>query len=385
MSSFDPTGIDLDTLDEIFAKIIADIQSLQGDNVKSTQDGVMGGFLTIISEALADQNELVEQVVTSFQPSNAFGVFLSELVRFNGITRNEQSFSQVSLSITANTAGLTLNAGALVSDPNNAAALFQTDATIVVAPSATESVSASAVNPGPVEAVAGTLTKIETPTFGWASVTNLVDATSGFNEETDTELRARRDIAAARVAASGEAAIFTALFDIQDVTDVAVHSNRGTTTDVLGVPAGQVWAIVEDGALQDIGKVLSEHVAAGIGTFGAVDIIYPNPITGQDEPWKISRPTEKGTYIQLSLSKTADFPGDGEEQIQDSVIAYFDEVQKLGVRVGYFRVADAINEVPGHDIQSMKIGFTSPPLETGDLPVAINEKAVTDETRITFI
>lgn len=385
MSSFGPTGLTLDGLNEIFGKIIADVQALQGDNIKETQDGVLGGYTTILSEAIADQNELIEYVVVSFQPSNAFGVFLSELVRFNGITRNEQSFSQVQLQVTANTAGVTLPAGKTVSDPDNAAVLFQTDAEIVVAPSATESVSASAVNPGPIEAAPNTLTKIENPTFGWASVTNAAAATTGFNEETDTELRARRDIAAARVAASGEAAIFTALFDIQDVSDVAVHSNRGTVTDALGVPPGQVWSIVEDGAAQDIAQVLSEHVAAGIGTFGAVSTIYANPITGQDETWKYSRPTEKPTYITLELLKGADYPGDGDDQIKASVNAYFVEVQKLGVKVGYFRVADAVNEVEGHDIQSMLIGFTSPPTGTSDLTVAINEKAVTDDTRIVIV
>jgi len=382
MSSFTPQGITIDRLDDIFDKIIADLKSLWGDNTKSTPDSVIGGFVTIFAEATADQNELVEGVVSAFQPSKAAGVFLSELVRFNGIDRNENRFTSVSLDCTASSvSSASIPIDSIVEDPATGIQV-RTTGPVVVPAGTTVPVPAEAIDPGAIVIEANTLTKIVNAEFSWESVNNPAEGNTGQSEESDAALRVRRDVAAEKKASCGVNAMYTALFDLPDSTDVAVHDNKGSTVDSFGVPPGQVWPIVEGAAEADIIEQISEHLAGGIGSFGAILAIYNDPVTGNPEPINYSRPTLRNTWLILSLTRGPTYPGDGDDQITEKLIDYFLANQKLGVDVINSRLYSVVNEVPGHSINALYQGFSSSPAAETDLVVAINEKAITDATRI---
>jgi uncharacterized phage protein gp47/JayE len=153
MSTFDATGLTVDDFATVLAALIADLQTSFGDNIKTGPDSVFGLLANIIAEGVSDQNELIEQVANAFNPQTASGAALSILVQLNGITRNSDEFSTVTLSCTANTAGASIPAGSLVSDPTTGNQ-FATDALLVLAPSATSTVAATAVNSGVVTATA---------------------------------------------------------------------------------------------------------------------------------------------------------------------------------------------------------------------------------------
>jgi uncharacterized phage protein gp47/JayE len=399
MSSFTPDGIIVDRQVDVFDKLIADLKSLWGENIRTSADSVIGSLMTIISEAIADQNELVEAVVAAFQPSKAIGVFLSEIVRFNGIDRNESEFSTVSLDLTANTAGSTVPAGTVISDPLNPAVKFEVDNNTVVGPSATVSASATAVDAGPVAAAANTLTNIDNPIFGLASVTNPADAIEGANEEKDPDLRFRRDRAAEIKASGSDAAAYTALADLQNVTDVYVHSNRGSTVDQYGVGPGRRWCIIEGGNDADIAEAINVTLPGGIGTFGAVSFPYLEPVqnivldTDGSGGTGFSRPDEQITLINLTLNRGTQYPGDGDETLLANLKLYFEQVQKLGVPVEYFELLTPINGAPSlgypivldKAIVSLTIAVQGDPLGTADLPIAINQKAVTGDAYINIL
>lgn len=390
MSSFDPTGLTIDRLDDIFEKIIADLKSLWGENLKDTADSVIGGLTTIISEAIADQNELVESVVSAFQPGKATGVFLSELVRMNGIDRNENRFTTVILNCTADPAvPTTIPIDSIVKDPATDLQV-RTVAPITIPAGTTVPVSAEAIEEGALSIEIGTMTEIVTPVFGWASVTNSAVGETGQAEEKDPALRARRDIASQQKASAGVAAIFTSLFDIQEVTDVYVHDNKGTVSDSLGVPAGQVWSIVEGGLEADIIEQISLHTAGGIGTFGAIPAVYNDPVTGNPETINYSRPALKNTWLIVNLTRGTKYPGDGDTLISDALVAYFLANQKLGANVVNSDLYSVVNAAVNPNgikgvlsINAIYQGFTASPGSDADLAVAVNEKAITDGTRIT--
>lgn len=383
MSSFGPTGIVVDRQVDVFNALIADLQALWGENIKTTGDAIIGGLMTIWSEAIADQNESVEGVVAAFQPSKAIRTFLSELVRFNGIERNEAEFSTVSVTITANSAGSTVLAGSVISDPLDSAVKFIIDNTTVLAPSASQLVSATAQEDGPVVAAAGTLTKIDTPLLGWASVTNPADADEGLNEESDTALRARRDRAAEQKSSAGVAAIFTAVSDIQDAVDVIVHQNTGSSTDSFGVQPGAVWVIVRGGNDADIAQAISEHLSGGIGTFGTTSFAHPNiAVPGGIETINFSRPAFRDIFISITLNRGPSYPGDGDDQMQANLLTHFDDNQKLNIDVLRSRLYTPINLVLDQSVEDLFIGFTSSPTGEDDLPITVNEIAVTDNLKI---
>ncbi len=384
MSSFGPTGIIVDRQTDVFDALIADLQALWGDNIKTTGDSIIGSLMTIWSEAIANQNELVEATVAAFQPSKAIGVFLSELVRFNGIDRNEAEFSTVSVTITANAGGTTVLEDSVISDPDDSAVKFVIDNDTVLAPFASALVSATAQESGPVVAAATTLTKIDTPLFGWASVSNPSDAIVGQNEETDTALRARRDSASKQKSSAGVAAIFTAVGDIQDVVDVVVHENTGASVDSFGVPPGAFWVIVEGGDDADIAQAISEHRGAGTGTFGTVSFPHPNiAAPGGIETINFSRPVLRDVYLSLTLDKGSTYPGDGDELINAALVTYFGANQTLGKKVSQSQLYSPINTaVPDQSVDDLFLDFTASPTNEDDLILAINEKAVTATLKI---
>ena len=387
MSSFTPDGIIIDRLDDIFEKIIADLKSAWGDNTKSTPDSVVGSLVTIFSEAIADQNELIESVVAAFQPSKAVGVFLSELVRFNGIDRNENRFTQVVLDCTADPAvPTTIPIDSIVEDPTTGIQV-RTVAALTVPAGSTLPVTAEAIDEGAIVIEPNTMTKIVTAKFGWIAVTNPAAGDTGQSEESDPALRVRRDVASQKKASCGVAAMFTAVFDIIDVTDVAVNQNNGTTVDPFGAPPGSMWVIVEGGLEDDIKVAISEHVAGGISTFGAITTIYNNPVTGYAETIRYSRPTLRNTWLVVDMTKSTEYPGDGDDLVTQAIIDYFDQYQVLGADVVNSNLYSVVNTATGFtaSINAIYQGFAASPTSDADLLVAINEKAITDETRISVL
>lgn len=385
MSSFGPDGYTIDRLEDVFQALIADLKVFYGDNIKTDPKSNFGGLSTIWSEAVADQNELIEAVVSAHSPSKAAGIFLSELVAFNGITRNEAEFTTVPCNLTANAAGSTVPVDTVFSDPVTGGRV-SLDSEQVIAPSATELASCTALEPGPIEFEADTITKIETPVYGLESVNNPANAIPGRNEEKDTELRARRWQAATVTASTNDGAIYKAIADIQESTDVKVHSNKTPDVDSLGVPPGQIWSIVEGASDADIAKAIYDHTSAGIGWYGDVTEPYIDPDSLDSYDIKLSRPDYKNVWIIIGITKNSEYgeyPGDGDEQITQNLIDYFDEFQKLKIDVSQSRLITPVNLVRGHTIDYLKIGLTPSPTLEDDIPIIINEKAITDADKIT--
>lgn len=381
MSTFSSTGYTIDRYADILAALLADFKSAWGDNIKTDADSVFGQFARIWSETVSDVNESIEGIVAAYNPQTAEGAYLSALVLLNGIERREAEYSSVTLQCTANAAGATIPANSLVSDPA-IGEQFKTDSLLVVAPSASANVSATAVNAGPISAVAGTLTQIDSPVYGWESVTNPSGAVAGQDEETDTELRVRRQIAAERTGLNNVAAIYTAIANIDAVSQVTVYQNTGTVTDANGVPPTHVWAIVLGGADQDIAAAMFGTVAAGIGMYGDTPVVYADPITGASYTITFERPDDVAIYIDVNVTKDDDYPADGDDQIEAALVAHFED-QEIGEDVEYSRLYTPINSVAGHYVNTLKIGIAPAPSGTTNISIDADERAVTDVAKIT--
>jgi len=396
MSTFDSTGITLDSLSEIKEKLLEKFKESFGENIKTSDDSVFGQLAGIMSEVVADQNELIMQVAQMFNPQSASGKALSDLVLLNGITRNEAEYSTVSLKCTANSAGCTIPVGSLVSDPNNSSVIFETDLELVLGSGASDYVSATAIESGSIEAEIGTLTKIENPIYGWASVTNEASASIGEIEERDTPLRSRRKIASFKCGECSIAAIYTAVNDIQEVERLLIYENNTNLTDSNGVPPQHIWAIVKGGDDQDIAQALFENVSAGIGYYGSTEIDYNDPISGETYTIKFSRPTEKTVYIKILLEKNGFFPSDGDNTIKQNIVDFFNGEYTMpnGINHDGFSIGDNIittylytpvNAVEGHYVTGIYISFSPTPTLSANLEILPDEMGVASLTDIEIV
>lgn len=236
---------------------------------------------------------------------------------------------------------------------------------------------------GPLTQPINTITQIVTTRLGWDSVTNPVSAVPGRLRETDEELRVRfRNTKFERATGTVES-IYSALFSLADVTQVFIDENDTSVTNVNGTPGHSFLVLIEGGTSVEIAKAIFENRPGGILSFGntAVTVIdkygYPRTI-------RFSRPTLVPIYIEINLTEYSSFPTDGEDQIRNALIASID-AQSIGQDVIYSRLYTPINSVPGHEVDSLKIGITSPPTTTTNIVLAFDEIAQLLPENITFV
>jgi len=395
MSVFDDTGLTLDTYSEIKEALLDDLKASFGDNIKASDDSVFGMLASIVSELLSDLSEDIQKTKSAFDPNAASGSSLSNLVMLNGLTRNEAEYSTVTLECTANNKGCTIPAGSLVSDPDDSDIQFATDIELVLAPSTSGNVSATAVDTGAIEASNDTLTQIDTPIFGWDSVSNPSSATAGQTEETDTALRLRRKFASLQVGQCSISAIYTAIANLDSVEVLRIYENNGETTDSNGVPPQHIWAVVKGGNDSDIAQALFLHLAAGIGMIGDTNVNYDDPITGETYTITFERPEDVDIYIDIEIVTDSDFPSDGDDLIKAAIASLFDGTLEkadgtfydgfnIGDDIIYTKLFTPINSIDGNYVSSLQIGVSTPTLGTSNITINADQIGVIDTANITI-
>lgn len=363
-------------LDQLLEELNDEVKSIFGDNFNVSPESPDGQINGVVSESNANLWELAEDSYNAFNPSAATGVTLSNLVQLNGITRLPATSSRVQLSITG-TAGTAIPAGSLVST-SDTGDQFSTEQAITLDGAGNGSVFASAVNTGPITALAGTVTEIDTPITGWSTVTNAADAQVGTNEETDVELRSRRERSVARDAQAIIDAIFAAVANVPGVTQTVVLENDTDVVDSNGLPPHSFQVITVGGVDEDIGDAIWLKKPAGILSFGNTTVQI---IDSQGIPHNISfsRPTEVDIYVEVTLNTFAEYPANGDDLIKQAIVDYANGILvpgrgfSLADDVVYTRLYTPINSVQGHEITDLRIGTSPSPTGTANIPIGATE------------
>jgi len=199
-------------------------------------------------------------------PDFALGQSLNSIIKLAGISRRPATRSQVDVEVTTDRP-LTLPEDYAVEDDLGQAwtTLNATDI-----PPGETTVTLFAETFGAVEAGPTTVVNPVTVVIGVLSVTNPLAAVVGIDEETDQELRVRRNRSLETPQSSSTGRMFTALANLPNVTDVAVYENDTDATDADGIPAHSLWVVVEGGAVADIVESMTKNKTGGKGMVGAV-------------------------------------------------------------------------------------------------------------------
>lgn len=375
------TGFNRKRLDQILADKDAAVKGIFGDNFNVSPESPDGQINGSLSESDANLWEIAQEVYDAFNPSAATGVTLSNLVQLNGITRLPATSSRVQLTITG--AALTLiPAGSLVST-SDTGDQFATEVDVTLDGAGNGVVFASAgtlATPltGPISALAGTITVIGSPVTGWDTVTNLADANEGTDEETDPNLRARRQRSVAIGAQAVIDAIFAVVADIDGVTQVIVLENDTNITDANGLPPHSFQVVVVGGVDADIGLAIWLKKPAGILSFGTTT----TPILdsqGISHDISFSRATEIPIFVTVNLTTDLSYPANGNDLIKQAIVDYAngDLVVNRGFSLSddviYTRLYTPINSVQGHEIDNLFIGLSASPAGVINIPIAATE------------
>jgi Uncharacterized homolog of phage Mu protein gp47 len=292
---FTPDGIQVQTFQEIYDELAAGYRAIYGEDINLEPNSPDGQRVAIEAQLVLDSQSFGALEYNQRDPDFALGQSLNSIIKLSGITRRPTTRSQVDVVVTTDRP-LTLPPDYAVEDDLGQA--WTTLNAIDIPPGGT-TVTLFAENFGAVEADPATVVNPVTVVIGVLSVTNPTAATVGIDEETDQELRVRRNRSLETPQSSSTGRMFTALANLPNVTDVAVYENDTDVTDADGIPAHSLWVVVEGGAVSDIVETMVKNKTGGKGMVGAVTGTFSEDFT---------RPN--GTTFTIVHSMTFDRPVD---------------------------------------------------------------------------
>lgn len=234
---------------------------------------------------------------------------------------------------------------------------------------------------GPFPADAFAIDTISVPIVGWDSVINPVPAVTGRLTETDEELRERFRNSKFIISANIIEALIDELKSVPGVTDVQVYENDTDFTNSLGVTPHAFMPIVYGGLPTDIAQAIWENQPTGIGSIGDT-VVQIADSQGYIHDIGFKRPTPIPIYMTLDISSTGGLPGDAIAQIRQNLVDYGRNTYFIGDDVIYSRFYTPINAVPGHEVNSFKIGTAPSPTGQVNIPVAFDQVATFDPANI---
>lgn len=369
-------GISAPDYQTVLDTITGYFQQIYGSDAYLEPDSKDGQMVALVALAIHDANNTAISVYRSFSPATALGDALTSNVKINGITRRAAANSTVDLLLTG-TVGTAITNGS-VRDTNSV--VWNLPATVVIGSDGTVVATATCANSGAVAAVAGSVNGINTPTRGWASVTNPLAATVGVAAETDAELRVRQSQSVALASLTPFDAVDGAIANVEGVTRHKLFENDQEVTDSNGLPPHSISAIVEGGDATEIANTIRSVKGQGVSTYGTTSVIvtdkYGNPYT-----IRFSRPIDVPVYVSITLKALTGYSSEVGDEIKAAVASYINSLA-IGDSVLLSRVYSPANlgVVSGgnaryYDIMELLIGRSADDVAAANLVVAYDESA----------
>lgn len=247
----------------------------------------------------------------------------------------------------------------------------------------TVDLAAAAVFTGPITALSGSLTVIDTFLSGVLGVINLLDAVLGADIETHADYRVRREQELAQPGSGTASAIASAATEVVGISNVTVFQN---TTDgiVNGMLPHSVELLAVGGSDTEIATLLLNNVDAGIQTVGNTSVVLTDD-QGFLQTIFFSRPAQKLIYNTITYNVNAKlFPSDGAAHIIAAIVAgnvargAGDDVESTFVASLGFQVAG----VRGFTSSLQSVFPVTVPVASTLISIASRELAVFDSSRI---
>jgi hypothetical protein len=375
--TFDGTGLRVLTLQEIRDNMRESIRLNPelGPSVSTGDYSVVGMLIDAAAAEMADIYDLDEAIYQGWDPDSATGNQLDNLGTIAGLTRQAATRSTGTLTL-GGTPTTPVPSGSRARIPSGE--LVRTRADAVIGGGGTVDVAAEAVNTGPLDFAAGSITEIVDAVFGWSTVTNAADFLRGDPQETDSQYRQRRARSLAAGGSSTDAAIRARLEDLDDVEAAVAYSNRTLSTDIYGVPGKTLWVIVHPNTVAPAVIAFQlwgpAGVPSGIGTHGSQQATITDE-RGYSQIVRWDWATTVQIWITATLTTNADYPSGGDDLVKAAIVDYGAtltvsqdiEPQPIDTYVG--------NEVPGIAKLVITLSRTGVPGpgDTDPIPMAINE------------
>lgn len=307
----DASGLQISTASELRTALVEDLKAIYGNDINVDQNSPDGQLIGIMVQLGIDIREKIQQIYNSFDPDRAIGRQLDERVVINHLTRAGGTYTLINIDVTVDRTVTLQGLDASFNDPNGTGYTVQDNAgtAFILVDTATittgtHSLSFRAKTIGKVETTINTITNQVTIVLGVTAVNNpSAPTTIGQDEETDTQLRIRRQQSVALSSNGYLNGLLGLVLSLEGVTDAAIHENVTNSTDGNGIPAHSIWLIVEGGANSDIANSLYDRKSYGAGMKGTVTVDVATPSGGIFEA-KFDRPDPVDLHIRFDIKRT---------------------------------------------------------------------------------
>lgn len=285
-----------------------------------------GQLIDSQTAAIVDKDNEVLFLGNQFNPLTASGVWQDALAKIYFLTRKTAQTSEATCVCTG-LQGTLITQGARIKSSADGSEWVCAE-TVTIPATGSAQARFQAQTPGPLVALANTLTEIVTVTPGWDSVTNPAAAVVGRDSESQLEFEKRRYNSVAANARGSVAALYGAIANLPDVLDVVVLENVGNDPIAswgVTIPGHSVWIAVTGGTDSEIAETIYRKKDAGCGTAGNTQIGYQDAeLPGMPiYTYRIERPAPLAFAVRVTLRLTPTTPQDIEQKIKDAVLADF--------------------------------------------------------------
>lgn len=323
LAYIDEAGFHLADFEDFLAFNQDAFRQIYGQDVNLDADTQDGQWVTHIAQTQYDIASLCAATFNRFSPSTAEGDALRRQIKINGIKANPATHSTVDVVIVGDE-GTVITNGKVRDGADN---LWSLPETVTIPASGQITVTATADDDGPIEAAAGAVSRIATPTDGWISVSNPSVAVPGKEAQSDAELRILQTNSTAQPSQSILQGIQGELLSLDGVTRLRMYENDTSETDDNGIPSHSICAVVEGGDSNAIAEVLHRRKTAGTGTFGTTSIVLTDsammPIT-----IKFFRPTVVPVKVKVTIDPLVGYASTYADELKQQVCDY---INSLGI------------------------------------------------------
>lgn len=198
--------------------------------------------------------------------------------------------------------------------------------------------------------------------------------TGGADLEDDDALRSRLEQASQEAPSSPYNGVISGVLNVTGVSAVKIVSNDTMETDSSGNPAKTLHIYADGGLSDDIGPAIFDCIAAGIQTYGSIDV----PVTdvgGTVHHVYYDQPTAVPIYVSVKATTNESFTLEGNDQIKNAVMDYIKSVG-MGDTIHYSYLYKYLyDNVTGLDVADVKMGISADKLSAGDIVLTDIQRA----------
>lgn len=300
-------GFKADSFIEILTRLSTQLKDIYGQDINLDQDTPDGQMVGINTTVISDLQDLALYIYNAMDPDFAEGVNLDRLLKLLARIRLPATKSTVDINLTFNR-DATIPITYTVSDTNGQNWQITSEQTLTAG---THLITFESVEYGMIIAEANTITQQVTIMTEIDSLTNPADAVSGRDEESDQELRERRNKILEVNAYSTVGSIVGKILTLDNVADCVVYENKTSVYDSeRDLNSHSIWVIVKGGELDQITETIVKDKTAGTGLKGLIEGTYIENFIIQSgknrtiiHTANFDRPTEKEIYLKFNVKR----------------------------------------------------------------------------------